>query len=683
MNSATRRMFFSLWISLVTVTQLAAAEVPIDEAWQTMPKYQYGDDLGPLLTIDHEVIRAMGSPESRAACAARLASLLEAPATTPAAKQYICLQLRQVGTAAEVPLLARLLNEPDSSEMARHSLESIAGEESLQALRDALGKLEGTQLAGVVQSLAARRDEGSVPVLIELAGSSDLVVAASAVRALGSIAGPAATQKLRSMATATEGAAARDVSVALLACAARLAEAGQVEPAREIYDLLSGSKQSAGIRRASLTALLALEGDRLPIAVLEWFGSEDGVRRQVAAAQLTILTDQQLEQLATRNEELPETARVALLELLAMRSGAQALPLVLKAAASDQPQLQRAAIRCLGLIADAGTIPMLIDKLAAGDELGPLAAQALTAMPRAQVGPVLLQALNDRPALRPAIVDILKKMVYYEAIDPLVAIAASDDPAVYDVALDGLRGIADPDPTDVPRLLKLLERSTPGLHRDEVEKTLLIVCEKQPAGADRAGPVLKALSGVDLARSSLHLPLLGRLGGPQSLKIIDAALTSDDASVREAAVRGICNWPDASVAERLIALAGDSKNSAYQQRALRAYVRVITLPNDRGDDQTLRLLQSAMQLAGKAEDRQLILTRASTIRTMDAVDWIAGYLDQPELAQTACESLVELAHHRFLRQPNMDRFKPLLQRVSQISQNPDVVDRAKRYQLGL
>jgi hypothetical protein len=41
-------------------------------------------------------------------------------------------------------------------------------------------------------------------------------------------------------------------------------------------------------------------------------------------------------------------------------------------------------------------------------------------------------------------------------------------------------------------LLKLLERSTPGRHRDDVERTLLIVCDKQPAGADRAEPVLKA-----------------------------------------------------------------------------------------------------------------------------------------------------------------------------------------------
>jgi hypothetical protein len=89
------------------------------------------------------------------------------------------------------------------------------------------------------------------------------------------------------------------------------------------------------------------------------------------------------------------------LELLAMRSGAEALPLVLKAAASDQPQLQRAAIRCLGLIADAGTIPCCWRSWLPTDELSPLAAQALTAMPRTQVGPALLKALNEQPASGP------------------------------------------------------------------------------------------------------------------------------------------------------------------------------------------------------------------------------------------------------------------------------------------
>ncbi len=678
------RWFSSLMLLLVAATSpLTAAEMPADEAWQALPAYEYGQDMAPLLAIDREVIRAMSSPESRAACATRLAALLEADGTTPAARQYICLQLRQVGTAEQVPLLGRLLVQPETSQMARYALQAIPGEAAIAALRDGLNRLDGPLQIGVIQSLAARGDEGSVTELVQLADSADPAVSAAAVRALGDIGGQAATQYLAASAARAGAATPRDLAASLLKCAARLADAGEREAARAIYAQLSAVEQPAGTRRAALSALLDLAGDQMPVTILAWLASDDRQQRQVAAARMGRLTDDQLQRLATRPEDLPDAAHAALLELLAMRRGPEALPMVLKAATSDNAQLRRAGIRCLGLIGDAGTIPMLLDTLAEGDDLASAAGQALTAMPREQVGPALLKALNDRPDMRPAVVDVLKKLVYYEAIDPLIAIAANDDPAVYEVALDGLRGIADPDPTDTPRLLRLLERATPGKHRDEVEKTVLIVCEKQPPGADRAGPVLKALGNVDLTKSAVYLPLLGRLGGPQALKIIETALSSDDATVREAAVRGLCNWPDASVADRLIALARDSENRGHRQWALRAYVRVITLPSDRPEDQTLAMLQSAMQQADNVDDKRLILTRAGTVRTMAAVDWIAGYLDQPDLAQQAGASLVELAHHRFLRQPNMQRFRPILQRVAEISRDEEVVDRAKRYQLGL
>ena len=75
------------------------------------------------------------------------------------------------------------------------------------------------------------------------------------------------------------------------------------------------------------------------------------------------------------------------------------------------------------------------------------------------------------------------------------------------------------------------------------------------------------------------------------------------------------------------------------------------------------------------------IERAATIRTLDTVNWIARYLDDPELAQTACRAIVELAHHRFLRHPNMDQFGPILEKVGRISKDPTVIERAKRYQL--
>ena len=68
---------------------------------------------------------------------------------------------------------------------------------------------------------------------------------------------------------------------------------------------------------------------------------------------------------------------------------------------------------------------------------------------------------------------------------------------------------------------------------------------------------------------------------------------------------------------------------------------------------------------------------------METVRWIASHLDDEELRETACGSIVELAHHRFLRQPNIDEIRPILNEVARISEVQETVDRAKRYQLGL
>ncbi len=137
------------------------------------------------------------------------------------------------------------------------------------------------------------------------------------------------------------------------------------------------------------------------------------------------------------------------------------------------------------------------------------------------------------------------------------------------------------------------------------------------------------------------------------------------------------------MAQRLLEIADHSANHEHRRWALRAYVRVVTLASDRPPAQTLAMLEGAMKRAENRDDKQLVLSRASTVRTMEAVDWIAPYLDDPELAQVACRSIVELAHHRFLRHPNMAHFVPILKKVSQLSKDPEVVERAKRYQLGL
>ncbi len=116
--------------------------------------------------------------------------------------------------------------------------------------------------------------------------------------------------------------------------------------------------------------------------------------------------------------------------------------------------------------------------------------------------------------------------------------------------------------------------------------------------------------------------------------------------------------------------------------ALGALIRVAPLPDKRPPAEKLELLKQAMTLAAHQKERNLILQRAGAIRTMESLRFVASYMDQPAYAQQACGTVVALAHHRELREPNKAEFHQLLDKVIRISRDPQLIDRAKRYQKG-
>jgi HEAT repeat protein len=635
------------------------------------------------LAIERAVIEAMGSPAVRAGTAHRLAALLLQPQTTPAAKQFICLQLRQVGTPAEIPILTQLLLAPESSEMARCAIATIPGPESTDALRYALDTLQGGSLVGVINALGARRTDGCVKRLMALAEAPDESVRQAALRALARIADPSAVEYLRGLAAKQPAPLPMELAGCLLQVAAVLMENGQREEASALFEDLAAPAERPGTRRAALEGRLTLEtSDRRAGTLRDWFMAGDEEQRQVAARHLRELPDDMVRELNQKIAELPDTWGVVVIEALADRQQQDLLPFVLEMVHSDKRDVRLAGVRCLGALRDVAAVPALIDLLGKDAEVSAVAQQSLGRLPSEVVGPALLTALS-RPDNREPIIAVLSELKYYEAIDPLIELAAQDDPAVYGPVLEGLGRIADPDPSDLPRLVALLFRTPPGAQRDEVEKTIALVCNKLPADQDRAEPVLDLLKDADAAQTILCLPLLGRLGGAMSLQAIDAQVDSANKDAAEAAVRALCNWPNAEVADRLSALAANAAEKRHRRWALRAFVRVISLPSDRAPDQTLTLLQTAMKQAEEPDDRTLVIERGASVRTIECLRWLAGYLDDSQLAQSACRSIVELAHHRELRHPHLDEFRPVLEKVAATSTDAAIVERANRYRLGL
>ena len=230
----------------------------LDKPLDVLKVFDWGGDTSAFQPIDAAVVTSHGDPAARADLEKRLAALLGA-GTSRAAKDYVCRKLSLIGTAASVPSLAALLSEKEHSHMARFALERINAAEATEALRKALGTVQGDLKIGMISSLAGRGDAASVPAIAAfLSGESKTAVAAA--DALGRIHTPEACQALAAAGGITDKAAVAAIADARLACAESLLRQGKRAEAKAIYASLSEAATAGTTPAAKATRLAAARG---------------------------------------------------------------------------------------------------------------------------------------------------------------------------------------------------------------------------------------------------------------------------------------------------------------------------------------------------------------------------------------------------------------------------------------
>lgn len=260
--SARTTAIVGLTVALLSVGRAvpAAADKAVDEAFETLTSYDWGDDRDALKPIDNAVVAVHGDAKATAALADRLTKVLETDAPR-AAKDYACRKLSMIGSAECVPTVAKLLDDKELSHMGRYVLERIPAPEAVAAIRDALPKVDGELKIGMISSLGVRRDEKATGALKDLLTDENEQVAAAAAAALGEIGTPEAAKALKDF----QGKAPKElklcVASARLRCAEQLLEDGKKADAVAIYKDLSKS----GIKHVKLAAargMLAAQGKK-------------------------------------------------------------------------------------------------------------------------------------------------------------------------------------------------------------------------------------------------------------------------------------------------------------------------------------------------------------------------------------------------------------------------------------
>lgn len=454
--------------------------------------------------------------------------------------------------------------------------------------------------------------------------------------------------------------------------------------ARNVIQRILSSIVLVAIVLSSSTDGKEAASDELVEMVVDFLADADKDIRSLALDQVRSDTPgaAATKRFAAELPKLSSEAQVGLLGALADRGDKLAKPAVAKLLDSHDTLLRAAAISAMGDLGDASDCPRLIALLSGGTASTQDAArQSLVRLRGEGVSTAIVSGVRQAATpVRIALIEILTARRALDTIPMLLQLSVGNDGKVRAAAMTSLGQLASPE--HVAGMTKGVLKATRGAERAAAEKNLMFVCRRIENKDKQAEPLLATMKWLGQSDRTVMLSTLGRIGGKSALPDVEEAIASRNSAIHTAGLRAISNWPDASVAKQLSELAKSDKHKDHRRIARMALIRIAPLPDGRTDAQKLELLVTAMKLAANDAERNYALKRAAAIRLPETLRFVLPYLDRSQHAQQACQTIVELAHDRKLRDDNKSEFHAALDRVIATTKDTVIIDRAQRYKKG-
>ena len=371
-------------------------------------------------------------------------------------------------------------------------------------------------------------------------------------------------------------------------------------------------------------------------------------------------------------DTMSEADKIRSLAAATAREDKQFREKALAACAQSSPELQMAGLLALEKLATKDDVDLLLGKLGTNRELiirlcGFIVADGFDDALRAR----LAKASDTQQFL--AIAAILASRGTDVRPEIFARTTAADCSDRLELLQQAAR-IATKD--DVPNFVASTVLIPRGKEHDAAENLIATCCNRDAAGL---------ISLIGKYPHEVIYPIMARTGGAAAEKELSKSLKSTDPALLETALRSLSQWSDARFHKQMFEIATSDKYPEGMKRSmLRAYIRVISLPDDKigvsmSRDDKLAKLKEAFAVARDNSDKALVLSRLAANRTDKSLAFAVECAAEPTLAEAAYRAIVEHAHDTILRKAYPEAMLKAINLVIENSKDAKLIDRAKLY----
>src|SRR5512138_1788302 len=296
-----------------------------------------------------------------------------------------------------------------------------------------------------------------------------------------------------------------------------------------------------------------------------------------------------------------------------------------------------AALRSIGLAGDGKSVVFLAARAArtAGAEQD-LARDTLARLRGVDVDEAVLAHLakTSDDGIKAELVQAASARRIAGAKPALIELVKTGSPALKGRAAAALRTISVQG--DIPALLDLLGGLEDETARESMDDTIAAVARTNPRELARAVEVKARLAGEkDAKKRSDLLRVLGKIGDDSALAMVRRALDDTDATVVDAAVRAMADWPTTAARDDVLDMAGTSLVLNHRVLATRAYIRMIGLEPYRAPEGATADLLKVLALSPRPEEKKLVLGLLGRFPCVTSLKAAESLLADPTVAAEA------------------------------------------------